>query len=165
MAISSVAKNFRDGTIVFQDATTPTALDLTVQYENGDFSISGLMQAQTAVTQYLDRGVFYSARKTNQNFPQFSFTAHFTDLADGTEETLYNLVDKSGAFASAVSTLGANADVMTYNVSFTVEGTDHGDAADHVLTMNDVHLTIDIAEGDPSTFTITGTVHGTISAT
>lgn len=165
MAISAVAKNFRDGLITISDDTGGTPLSVSVQYENGDFSISGLMEGQAAITQYLDRGTFYSARKTTQNFPQFSFTAHFTDLADGTDPTLFDLANKTGAWASAVSTLGTNADVMTYDVSFTVEGTDHGDSADHVLTLADCHLSIDLAEGDPNTFTITGTVMGAIAGT
>ena len=41
MAISSVVKNFRDGTLLFEDGTG-TPLALTVQYDEGNFSLSGL---------------------------------------------------------------------------------------------------------------------------
>jgi hypothetical protein len=165
MAISQVCKNFRDGTILIEDGTgTPIAL--TVQFENGDFSISGLNQGNYEVNTYLDRGELGCLRLTNRSFPTGSFSAHFTDLSDATEKTLFNAATKTGAFASAVSTRGANSDVMTYDITFTVEGTDFGDAADHVLTLADVRIdSWDFAEGDPDTQTINFTVYGAVSGT
>ncbi len=165
MPISSVIKNFRDGSLVFSDGTTPTPLSLTVAYEAGDFSIDGLNEGLVDTTAYLDRGEFSTLRKTNRTFPSVSFTAHFTDLSDASNATLYDLARKSGYFASAVSTLGANADAMTYKLVFTVEGTNFGDSADHVLTLNDVRVTVSVAEGDPDTYNISGTVYGAITAT
>jgi len=54
---------------------------------------------------------------------------------------------------------------MTYKLVFTVEGTNFGDSADHVLTLNDVRVTVSVAEGDPDTYNISGTVYGAITAT
>ena len=61
----------------------------------------------------------------------------------------------------------AGSDVKTYKTAvWTVEGTNFGDAADHVLTANDVHITsCDIAEGDPNSYTISFTVYGALVAT
>lgn len=165
MPISSVIKNFRDGSLTFSDATTPTPLSLTVAYEAGDFSIDNLNEGLVDTTAYLDRGAFQTLRKTSAVFPSVSFTAHFTDLSDASNATLYDLARKSGYFASAVSTLGANADAMTYKLVFTVEGTNFGDSADHTLTLNDVRVTVSVAEGDPDTYSISGTVYGAITAT
>ena len=53
MAISSVAKNFRDGTITLADNTPTTPISITSAYENGDFSISGLEQGQSHESQNL----------------------------------------------------------------------------------------------------------------
>lgn len=159
MPISSVVKNFRDGLIAMEDATG-TPISITVQYEEGNFSGSGFSEGDTEVTTYLDRGVLGSVRKTTRTFPTFTFSAHMTDLSDGTEKNLWDAVNKLGAFAAGVSTLGANEEVWTLKVTFTIEGTDHGDAADHVFTFNDCHMTIDFAEGDPNSFTINGTVYG-----
>ena len=164
MPISSVIKNFRDGTLTFSDGTTPTPLSLTVLYEAGDFSIDGLNEGLVDTTAYLDRGEFASLRKTNRTFPTFQFTAHFTDLSDATNPTLYDLARKTGSFASAVSTLGSTADAMTYKLVFSVEGTNFGDATDHVLTLNDVRITVTVSEGDPDSYSISGTVYGVISA-
>ena len=163
MAISSVAKNFRDGTLQIEDGTG-SPITMTVQYENGDFSLSGLNQSNHEINKYLDRGDFFSARKTNQSFPTISFTAIFTDLSDGTDKTLVDACLKQGAFSSGISTLGANADVWAVKLTLTIEGTDFGDSADHVITMDDVHITsVDISEGDPDSFSISGEVLGTIT--
>lgn len=163
MALSTVIKNFRDGTITLKDGTG-TPLDVIVQFEDGDFNIAGLNQGNYEVTPYLDRGEFSSLRKTNRKFPAFSFTAKMTELSDATNENLLDMVMKSGAFAAAVSTLGASADVFTLDVVLAVEGSNYGDASDHTLTMEDCHLSIDFSEGDPNKFTVNGTVYGTITA-
>ena len=165
MAISAVVKNFRDGTILIEDGTTPTPISVTVQYEAGDFSISGLSESNTEVTTYLDRGDLGSVRKTSRTFPTFSFSAHMTDLSDATNKTLWDAVNKTGAFASATSTLGTSSDVYSLKVTLTVEGTNFGDSADHTLVLTNCHLTIDFAEGDPNSFTLNGTVYGTLTAT
>lgn len=165
MAISSVVKNFRDGTILIEDGTTPTPLAVTVQFEAGDFSADGFTEGLVDVTTYLDRGEMGSLRKTNRTFPTFSFTAHMTDLSDATDKLLFDIVRKAAAFSSAKSTLGTNADVYTLKVTFTVEGTNFGDSADHVLVLNDCRLSIGLSEGDPNSFSISGTVYGTVSAT
>ena len=164
MAQSTVIKNFRDGTLVFAD-NTGSPLTLPIVYEAGDFSIDNLNEGLVETTAYLDRGEFATLRKTNRVFPSFSFTAHMTDLSDSTDKLLYDLARKTGAFASAVSTLGANADAMTYKLTFTVEGTNFGDSADHTLIMNDCRITISLSEGDPNSFSVAGIVYGTITAT
>jgi len=165
MAISTVVKNFRDGTIVINDGTSPTPLTLTVQFETGDFSISGLNQGNYEITKYLDRGDLGSIRKTNRSFPTGSFTAHMTDLSDGTDRLLWDAVNKTGAWASAVSTLGSTADVYALQIVLTVEGTNFGDSTDHVLTLGNCHCSISFAEGDPNSFTLDFEVLGTIAAT
>jgi hypothetical protein len=164
MAVSSVVKNFRDGTILIEDGTG-TPLAVTVQFEAGDFSISGLNQGNIEATTYLDRGDLGSVRKTSRTFPTFSFSAHMTDLSDATDKLLYDAVNKTGAFASAVSTGGTASDVYMLKVTFTVEGTNFGDSADHVMILNNCHLSLDLSEGDPNSFSISGTVYGAITAT
>jgi len=164
MALQTDALNFRDGSILIEDGTG-VPLDVTVQYEAGDLAISGLNQSLSGsydLTAYMDRGELHTVRKTNRTFPQISFTATYTDLSDGTAETLPDIVLQNGAFSAAVSTLGANADVYALKISWTV--TDPGGGT-HILTADDVALSIDIAEGDPNTFSISGTVYGAITLT
>lgn len=164
MALSTVVKNFRDGSLVIKDATAVTPLDVTVTYENGDFSLQGLSEGQKEVTAYQSRGALSSLRYTNQTFPTLSFTAQMTEFSDATNENMLDMVLKQNAFSAAVSTYSTATDaVFTLNLAFTVEGSDHGDSADHSVTLDDVRCTIDFAEGDPNTFTINGTVYGTIT--
>lgn len=163
MPIQSDALNFRDGVILIEDGTTSTALALTVQYEAGDLSISGLNQGLSGpydLTTYMDRGELHTVRRTARTFPSISFTATYTDLSDATQETIPDIVLKNGAFSSAESTLGATADVYTTKVTWTV--TDSGGGT-HVLTADDVAWSIDIAEGDPNTFSLAGTIYGAIT--
>jgi hypothetical protein len=157
-------KNFRDGTLTLSDSTTPTPLSVTVQYEAGDFSITGLNQGNTEATTYLDRGELGSVRLTSRTFPTFSFTAHMTDLSDATNKTLWDIVNKTGAFALGVSGI-TGSDVWGIKVLLSVEGTNFADPTDHTLELNGCHCTIDFAEGDPNSFSINGTVYGTITAT
>jgi len=165
MAASTVVKNFRDGSILVEDATSPTPLSHTVVFEAGDFSVSGLMANQKEVTTYLDRGDLGSVRYTNQTFPTGSFTVHFTDLSDGSDSLLADALTKQGSFSSAVSTLGTNAEVYTVKLTLTIEGTDHGDAADHTITLDDCACSVDFSEGDPNSLSVSFTCYGTIALT
>lgn len=164
MPISTVVKSFRDGTITLKDGTAVTPLDVEVQFETGSFSISGLKKKLNETTTYLDRGELGSVRHTNRTFPSGSFTAHVTELSDATAENLYDIVRRTGAFAAAVSTLGASADVYTLDIVWKIEGTDFGDASDHTLTLEDCECAIDVAEGDPDTFTVNFVCYGTVTA-
>ena len=164
MAQSTVIKNFRDGTLVFAD-NTGTPLTMPIVFEAGDFSIDNLNEGLVETTAYLDRGEFSTLRKTNRVFPSFSFSAHMSDLSDATDRLLFDLARKTGAWAAAVSTLGANSDAMTYKLSFTIEGTNFGDTADHTMILNDCRITLSFSEGDPNSFSVAGIVYGTITAT
>ena len=162
MPISSVVKNFRDGTITVADNGINT---LTIQYEAGDLSLSGVNQGNYEHTKYLDRGDLGSIRKTNRSFPTGSFSCHMTEFSDASNTNIWDLVNRTGAFSAAVSTLGANADLYTLKITLSVEGTNFGDSSDHTLEMDDCRCTIDFAEGDPNSFTLNFEVLGTITAT
>jgi len=165
MALSAIVKNFRNGTITIADATG-TPITLTVAYEAGDFALSGVMQGQKEVAMYLDRGDFGSLRYTNFVPATFTFTAHMTEISDATNKCIVDAVSKTGAFSAGVSTMGAGPDMpWTLNVTWTVEGTDSGDASDHVVALTNCRLTCDMSEGDPNSFSISGTCYGTITLT
>jgi len=166
MPISSIVKNFRDGTITLASGGG-SPITLTVQYENGDFSLTGANSGAGSyeITKYLDRGDLGTVRRTNRSFPTGSFSAHLTDLSDATQNTLWDAVNQSGSFSAAVSTLGANADVYTLNITLSIEGTTLGEAADHVLVMNNCRCSIDVSEGDPDSFSLSFEVLGAITAT
>ena len=166
MAHSTVVKNFRDGSLIVADGAGSPATH-TITYEAGDFSISGLTseisskQYETAT--YLDRGDLASIRHTNQSFVSGSFSMHLVDITDGSFSTAIDLMLKRGSHAAAVSTLGANAEVYAVKLQLTIEGTNHGDAADHEIIMDDCVCAVDVAEGDPSSISVSFTCYGTIT--
>lgn len=165
MALSSVVKNFRNGTIAIADGSG-SPITLTVAYESGDFALSGVMEGQKEVAMYLDRGDFGSLRYTNFTPCTFTFTAQMTEISDATNKNLMDVVSKTGAWSSGVSTLGAGTDVpWTLNVVWTIEGMNSGDASNHTVTLTNCRLSIGASEGDPNTFSVSGTVYGVITLT
>jgi hypothetical protein len=164
MALSSVVKNFKDGTILLQDGTG-TPLSLTVAYEQGNFAIAGFKKKLNETVTYLDRGELGSVRHTARIFQTGSFSAHMTEFSDATNQTLCDVIRRQGSYAAAISTLGANADVYTLKITLTVDGTTFGDASNHTIVLNDCECSVDFAEGDPNSFTVNFTVYGTVSMT
>tara|TARA_R100001082_G_scaffold98052_1_gene66157 strand:+ start:177 stop:671 length:495 start_codon:yes stop_codon:yes gene_type:complete len=164
MAHSTVVKNFRDGTVSIADGAGSPATH-TIAFEAGDFSISGLLAGQKETTTYLDRGDLGSVRHTNQTFPTGSMSFHLTDITDAGYSTAIDLMLKKGSHASAVSTLGATAEVYAVKLTLTIEESDHSGGADHTIVLDDCVCSVDIAEGDPSSVSISFTCYGTITLT
>lgn len=154
MALSTVPFMPKDGTITIEDATG-SPISMTIAYEDGDFQASGWIEDHWEIVEFRDRGAIYELRKSQEVPLDFSFSAHATDLADGTEKTLLDVVMKTGAYASGVSTWGASADVWTVKVTFAADASAvAGTSSTIVLTY--CHLTGAFAEGEPAKFSITG---------
>jgi len=158
MAISTIVKTKRDGTITFSD--NAAAKTLTVAYEQGDLNVS--IPGYTIIS-VLDRGEFTSTptlRKGDDQPCTFTFTAYLRDLSDATFITLESIVCNGGYFASTwVSRGGATADVKTVLTTWTIEGTNHGDSADHTLALDYCWITGSVAEGDPGVISVSGTAY------
>jgi hypothetical protein len=163
MAASTVIKNLNDGTITLSDGTG-SPVTLVVPFSTGDLSVSGLAEQQNEVAKYETRGTFHSARHTVRSYPSGSFSFQMADYSDATSTTAYDFIRKTNSYSANVSTLGANADVYSIDIILTVEGTDHGDASDHTLTLTNCACTMDISEGDPNTGTINFECLGTVTA-
>jgi hypothetical protein len=160
MAESTRIKVKRDGTITFRDGSSPTPKTYTVAYEAGDLNITF---PGPTVNVFLDRGIMGatpSLRYGDEQPMSFTFTANFRDTTDAAAATLMDILNRTGWVAGAggwVSSLGANQEVFCVDLLFTIEGTDHGDAADHTLTLKHCALSGSLAEGDPNVLTINGT--------
>lgn len=161
---STILKNFRDGTITIEDSTG-SAVTIVVAYEEGNFSLSGLQQDLTEVSAYMDRGSLASLRKTNQVFPTWSFTSYVTHMTSGGSGTISILefIKQVDGGASLTSGSAAKGDVMTFKVTFAMEGTDFGDSGDHNIVLTENVISVDFSEGDPNTFSVSGTTYGTIT--
>ena len=162
MAASSVVKNLCDGTITLKDGTG-TPITVTVRFDNADFTVSGLKAKLRETVAYQHRGVLSSVRHTARTFPQFSFSCSMSEFTAATAVSVSDAVLKNGAFAAAISTLGANADVYCLDLVVTEERTNFGDSADHTFTLEDCELELTYTEGDPNGFSLSGTCYGAIT--
>ena len=158
MAVSTVTKHFTDGTLVLSDGTG-VAVTFSMPLTVGDVTIDGVGQKMREPVVYQTRGVAHSIRHAARAFATVSLTAHIADYSDGTDATAIDFFLKSGSFASNASVFGANAEVYGLDLILTIEGTDHGDAADHVISMLNFVGTIGIAEGEPNTLSVSGTLY------
>lgn len=157
MALAQAPLVPKDGTLVITD-NAGTPLSLTVQYEDGDFSIDNMQEDQWEVQTFLDRGTPYSVRRTEKSPLSFSFSAHAVALlGDGTTAGLADVVLKKGVWASASSKLPtANGDAYLVQVAWTGERSDFGASADAGLTLKYCRLKMSFAEGVPGKINITG---------
>ena len=162
MPASSVIKNMSDGTITLKDGTG-TPLSCTIKFDNGDFSIDGLKAKLRETNPYQHRGVLSSVRHTTRTFPTGTFTCSMSEFTSAAANSVSDAVLKNGAFAAAISTLGANADVYTLDIQITEEGTNFGDAADHSFTLEDCECSLAYNQGDPNTFSLSFTVYGVVA--
>jgi hypothetical protein len=167
MAESSVVKVKRDGAITLKDgAGTPKTY--TISAEPGDFSLAVPLETRN---DFLDRGRLVGSVRFGDDQPVTgSFSAYFRGglSTDGAAATLTQICDGTIAgvgTAAWVSTLGADAEVFAVDVVLTVEGTDHGDATDHTVTIPDCSLDFTIAEGDPNVITVNFRSHTAVRPT
>ena len=153
MAISTIVKTKRDGSLVFSDKDAGSSF--TVAYEAGDLSIT---IPGRGANNYLDRGSITatpSIRYSDDAPVTGSFTAYLRDMSDGSYATLMEIMCQTGQVGSSWnSTLGNNAEVFTVKLTWTVEGTDHGDSSDHVCAMDHCYVTGSVSEGDPDTLSL-----------
>lgn len=154
MAESTIVKTKRDGTLTFTDLAA--ASSYIVAFEAGDLSIT---IAGRTVNLFLDRGIMSDppAIRYGDDQPMSgTFTAQFRDATDAAAETLLDILTQGGHVGSTwVSTGGANAEVFTVDLTWTIEGTDHGDAADHTIVLKHCYMTGSVADGDPAIISIT----------
>lgn len=154
MALSSVPYVPKDGVILLEDASA-SPIALTVAYENGDFSFGPIRQAGMSVTHFKDRGIFYSARLNEEEPIDFSFSAHATEFADGTEKCILDAVRGTGAFAAGDSWFGGSAEVWALRLTFSADTSGiGGDASTVVLTYAICECSF--SEGTPGTFSVSG---------
>lgn len=163
MAFSDVVKNQNDTSMLVEDGTAVTPLAYTGRCEQGDITVGNLSAQNQETAAYESRGQLKSLRKTTRKYPTISFGELFTEFVEAATGTLPELIIGDGPYAARISTTEAKGDTMTFDITITIEGTDFGDAADHVLTAEDIEIDFEWAEGDPDAMSYTGTIYGAMS--
>lgn len=153
MAVSTIVKTKRDGTLTIKDGAG-TPLELVVAFEQGDLNIS---IPGPAVNVFLDRGVLGatpSLRYGDEQPCSGSFSAYLRHPTDATDEVLLDLITQSGQIGTNwTSTLGATAEVNTYTLVFALA---HASET-YSITLNHCAFSGSIGEGDPNSISISFT--------
>ena len=159
MALSTIPKTIFDGSLTVEDGAS---LSITAQFDQGDFSIDPLKVSQNETTVIETRHRFRGIRNGARIYPTGSFTLVVCEFTEASTGTIADAVLKNGAWSSAVSTLGANAEKYTVKLTFTQDGDAHGESDNNII-LDDVECTLAFSEGDPNTVTISYTVYGAIT--
>tara|TARA_Y100000401_G_scaffold33531_2_gene24913 strand:- start:8082 stop:8591 length:510 start_codon:yes stop_codon:yes gene_type:complete len=166
MAVSTIPKVRRDGTITLLDGGTDV---LDIQYEEGNLTIDNLSSsAREDQTVIRDRGSITTVRKGDQQPLTGSFTAYFRQFTSGTAGAILDFIQKTGAYNSNISTAATGTPYVEFhcvNIKYNSDGTAVGDDTDSSVTLERCVCTASFSEGDPSTFTINFTVYGAVSYT
>lgn len=152
-------RNFRDGSLTLQDGTTPTPNSVAVTLAQGNLSISGLGEGQAEVKDYQTRGAIVSVRKGEYRPVTFTFDFMVEDYTDPSTPTVADAILKDGAASGWASTIDATTtppgDVYALDVVFVVAG--------ETITLSKCVMTLDLAEGDPNTGSVSGTCYGGVT--
>lgn len=151
MAESAVPKVPRDGSLTIEDGTSPTPNSLTVQYSDA----VTFNEKITEAIHVFNRGTRVYTRKGNEGIPQITFNYVMASFTDGTDVTAWDALTQQGG-ASGWTTVGSDVEHYTVKLTFTAEGTDFGDDADHTAVASYARVTdIQFAEGEPNTVSVT----------
>ena len=149
MAYSTIVKTARDLVLALADNSGFGGANvLTIAYEPGDWTMSVPKEERVNL---LDRGVLVSrVRKGADQAITGSMSTYFRDATDAAVATLFDILNDSGYVGSNwVSTLGSTAEVECFDHRATIEGSDHGDGADHTITVTDVSVDYSLSDGTP----------------
>jgi hypothetical protein len=153
MAESNAVRTKQDGIITI----TNGVLTYIISKEAGDLnaSIPGFN-----VTAPLDRGRFTASptiRRGDDQPMTGSFTAYLRDFPNATDLTLMDVcMALSGTAGAGATSTTSDSDVMTWTMTYTIDGTPLGDA-DQTATYPNTFFTCSLAEGDPSVLTVNWT--------
>jgi len=161
MAASTIPKVRRDGTLVLADSGASNSY--TVAYEDGDMSFSAEKADRVVIR---DRGTIVGVRSADDPVLSFSFSVHQRDFTDASNANIVDVIEQTGSSSSWTS-VGNGTAFAPYmlDVTLTIEGTDHGDSADHTAKMSKCILTWDFAEGDPNKISVKGECFGGLTFT
>ena len=153
MAYSSAPKVRRDGKITLKDGTTPTAVSLVVDYEEGNFSFDQVKSDRIVIR---DRGTIKSVRRGDDQPLTGSFTIYMRQFTSATAGSVLDFINKTNSYsgnASASTTVAT--DEYTINIEFEVDGDAVGDDdGDTTATFNTCICQASFAEGDPNQITV-----------
>lgn len=148
--MSLIPSSFSDGVLTITDDGGNSA---TLQLSQGDTAVSGLIDGGRTPTESQSRGRFVGLRKGQRVAPTLTINAILSSPSDPFHKLM---LGKTVGFVSTSADIG---DVATVDGTFSFN---YG-AESRNLTFDDAYCSaFDIAEGDPSTVSITLTIVGPV---
>lgn len=142
---SNIPKVGRDGTVLFYDNSGAAGANtFTASYVRGDVSVNAGAKAE-----FIDvfvRGKWKATRKGNDPIYEGSFSMPLLQFTNGTNEVIVDVLDNTGAVNGVWVKHLSTIEHWNVGMRFTVEGTDHGDAADHYIDFSGCILTWEVGE-------------------
>ena len=168
MAYSVVPKTRRDGKITLTDGTGGAPVSLEVAFEEGNLSIDKPNAFSSLVIR--DRGDISAVRKQDASIITGSFSFNLRQFTDGAEAgSIIDFVDKTGFYVANISTGSSGTPYLeqyAIDIKYDVEGTDHGDDADHSATLSKCIVdSYSVSEGDPTNVTLNFSCYGGVTYT
>jgi hypothetical protein len=143
-------------------------LSVQVPFDNGDFTFGPLDPDLRETSTYESRGEVVARRRTTRIYPTLSLSAMIEKFTDPTvaQGTVYDfLLAKAGTdYAARVTTADGTTGRFcseVFHCDVRVTWNNNGETS--TITFQDVQITIDFAEGDPSNVTLNGTIYGNIT--
>lgn len=161
MAVPTLPAIARDGAIAIQDGTAGTPISMTLDFEEGNLTVDELGHLHRERLELYDRDDLTALRYGRRRPIGFKMTCYLKAFSDATVKLVSDLVMKTGAWAAAVSTRATTDEVVTYQVTYTIERSNFGGTADSTCTLKHCHMTMSLAE-EPGGFTkleISGTAY------
>lgn len=148
--MSLIPASFSDGVLTCTDDAGNSA---TLQLSQGDTAVSGLIDAGRTPTEVQSRGRFVGLRKGQRVAPTITINAILSSPSDNFHKLI---LGKTAGFVSTCADIGDVASVDgTFSFNYGAESRN--------VTFDDAYCSaFDIAEGDPSTVSITLTIVGPV---
>lgn len=157
MAVLSAVMVPRLGSWTLEDATG-TPIKVSVTYDRGDIKIGPLRAGHLKQEVIQVRGIDTFLAETAEEEVRISGSCYITDFTDATEKLVMDAFMKTGAFASGVSTIGANRGWGLKWV-YTQDSTAYGAGTDSVITATKVcDLSGEFSEDGTGLFTFSARV-------
>ncbi len=166
-AESIVPKVIKDGIITLYDATGTTRLEYEVVCEPGSFTID---PGESEFTDVYDREEICASREGQKPIGTLSFAAHLRDFTNDTAGNLLDFIDATGGYAARLPTgdgrfegkvLGVQYDALSATTANPPDDATYSTRVDSPIT----RLRWDMAEGDPDTINVNGTILGDVIRT
>jgi len=156
---SSIAKTKRDGSITITDGSNNYIANFAV----GDMAWEAAKPEMVIIR---DRATIVGARNGDDVPVSFSFSVHLRALHDSGNDALYDIITAGTMGGATLTNVGGlGYEPFMSNVIFTINATALGDSKQYTITFSKCQLIGSVAEGDPSSLSISGTCLGGLTYT